>query len=344
MLATILAVALRLAPGDVAIAWEAPEGCPDAAYVRGRIAEQLRGVEVEAARVRARVSAPEGSGAAWRLWIAIGDEGERELEAESCTALADAAAVMVAISLNASVPGEEGGVPEPPVVEAADEAVDEPERGAEAVAEEPSLEPIAAPSEPAPDAAAGPSTPERSAGPRRWRAAAVLGVAVGAHGVGLPVPGAQLGGRVGVRWGPLVVALSGMHSFRRERPVVGDVAASYQLTTGGLELCGVLALGRRVAIEGFACAEAEVGRLRAEGLRAVSPQVQRHPWVGVGGGGGAAWVARPWLAVGLRADLVAPLLGRRFVVGDASAGEVGPVDVRGALVLEFRVPGIVPAR
>lgn len=340
MLTTILAVALRLAPDEVAIAWEAPEECPDVAHVRARIAEQLGGVEVEAARVRARVSAPDRSGAAWRLRIAIGDEGERQLEAQSCAALADAAVVMVAISLNASASTAGGSVPElPPVVE--------PAVGPVAVVEEPSpepsLEPIAVPREAVPDPAASSSAPESTVG--RWQPAAVIGLAVGGHGVGLPAPGALIGGRVGVRWGPLVVVLVGMHALRRERSVVDEVAASYQLTTGGLELGGVRALGRGgPAIEGFVCAEAEVGGLRAEGLRAVAPQVQWHPWVGVGGAVGAVWVARPWLAVGLRADLVAPLLGRQFVVGEASAGELGPVDARGALVLEFRAPGVARAR
>jgi hypothetical protein len=346
VLATILAVALRLAPDELAIAWEAPASCPDAAYLRARIVEQLRGVEVEATKVEARVSAPAAPGAPWHLWIAIGDEGRRELEGESCTALADAAAVMVAISLNAAVEADDLGIPEPPPAEAP-AVPTEPGPSTDAVAVDPSPEPFATPPEddgtPAPVART--LTPEPPAGPRWQPPRAVLGISPGVHAVGLPAPGAQLGGRVGVRWGPLSAALSGTHFFRRERSVIDEVAASYQLTTGGLELCGVLVLGRGLAaFESFACAEAEAGRLRAEGLRAASPQVQRHPWVGVGGAAGAVWLARPWLALGLRADVVAPLLGRRFVVGDVSAGEVGPVDVRGALVLEVRVPAIVVAR
>jgi hypothetical protein len=341
VLATLLAVALLLAPEQVAITWDAPATCPDAEYLRERIAQHLRGVEVEAAVVRAQVLAPAGEGAPWRLRIAIGDEGQRELEGASCAALADAAAVMVAISLNAAVAGDDADVPEPPVPAPTDDVP--PAQPAAEMVEAATLDP---PEPLATRPSAAPSTsPEPASRPRRSPPQAVLGVTTGVHGVGLPAPGAQLGGRVGLRWGPLSAAVTGTHWFRRERPVVGDIAASYQLTTGGLDLCGVLPLGRDpAAFELLACVEAEAGVLRAEGLRASPSRIQHHPWAAVGGGAGAAWIARSWLAVGLRANIVAPVIGRRFFVGDVSAGAVGPVDARGTLVLELRLPTIVAAR
>jgi len=345
VLGVTLATALRLAPEAIAITWDAPASCPDAEYLRQRISEHLRGVEVEATDVRARVLAPAVAGARWRLQLAIGDEGQRELEGESCAALADAAAVMVAISLNAAAQAAELTIPEPPPEAPGSDVV-------RAEPSEPDAVPAAVPASaaaPAEPAEPGPSPIDDDDAVRSSSAGrplqAVLGVTTAAHGVGLPAPGVGLGGRVGVRWGPLVVALVGTHWFRRERPVVGEVAARYRLSTAGLEPCGVLALGRSPrAFEPFACGVAEVGVLRAEGVRAVSPKLQRHPWVGLGAGVGAAWVPRAWLAVSLRVDVVAPLLGRQFVIGSASAGAVGPVDARGAITLELRVPRIVRSR
>lgn len=360
-----LALVLRLAPegpAALAITWDAPAACPEVEYVRGRITEHLHGVTVEATRVRAHVSAPAVAGAPWRLRIAIGDEGQRELQGESCAALADAAAVMVAISLNAAGGANALDVPEPPPQAP---PVDAPVEPPEPSATEPS--PVTpgpvtpSPVEPGrvepplsldliddltpPGSTAPASRPEPARRSQQSPARAVIGVTIGAHGVGLPAPGAGLGGRVGVRWGPLSAAISGAHWFRRERAVVGDVAAGYRLSSFGPELCGVLARGRApVAFEPFACAELEAGVLWAEGVRASPSRVQRHPWVAVGGGLGVAWVPRAWVAVALRADVVAPLLGRQFVIGSASAGQVGAVDVRGALVLETRVPRIVRSR
>lgn len=347
VLTPTLAVLLLLAPDEIAITWDAPPSCPDVGSVRERIAEQLRGARTEPTAVRARVSAPDAQGAPWRLWIAIGDEGQRHIEGHSCTALVDAAAVMVAISLETADEPVPLDVPEPPPEPAPGdpltiEATPTPQteqatRGA--TSRPAALPPGVAGADdatvPAPDAR--PSS--RSSRPRRGRARAVLGVTTGLHGVGLPAPGAGLGGRLGVRWGPLSAAITGTHWFQRQRPVTGEVAASYRLGTAGLDLCGALPLGRvPAAFELLGCGRGEAGVLRAEGLGATPSRTRHHPWVALGGAATAMWLPRPWVGLGLRAEVVAPLLGRRFVIGDASAGAVGPVDARGTLELEFRLP------
>ena len=333
MLTIPVAVALLLAPEPIAISWDAPTSCPEADYLQERIAQQLHGVKTEATSVRAIVSPPTAESSSWRLRIWIGADGERELEGESCTALADAAIVMVAMSLNAASEAGTVDVPEPPPVE-------EPPTPPPTVAgdveapQTPGLSPQTTETDEGGDPAPSPSDPAPSIEATERRARATLGVRAGLHGVGLPALGGGLGGHVGVRWGPLSAAVTGMHWFERERPVVGDVAATYRLSTGGLELCGALALGRApAAFELAACGLAEAGGLRAEGRGASPSRVQRHPWIAVGAAVAVVWMIRPWVGLGLRADLVAPLLGRRFFVGDVEAGAVGPVDARGALGL-----------
>lgn len=342
MIAALQVAALLLAPAEPAISWHAPESCPDATYVRERVGEQLRGVEVEPIDVRARVFSPTEAGARWHMQITIGEDGERELQAESCAALADAAAVMIAISVNATVEERNAAVPEPPPVA-------EPARSTEpSTAPAPAPEPTAEPPSTARIEAAAPLRPPSPAGPSRraWAPPrAVLGVTTGLHGVGLPAIGAGVGGFAGVRWGPLRVAVTGTHWIGRERAVVDEITATYRLGTGGLDLCGVLALGRIPAqLELLGCVQAEAGVLRAQGHRASPSRTLRDPWVAVGGGAGALWAPRSWLAVGVRADVVAPLLRREFVIGDLPAGAVGPVDARGTLVVELRFPRIREAR
>jgi hypothetical protein len=249
--------------------------------------------------------------------------------------------MMIAISLNASVGEQETSIPEPPRIADPVEIVGAKPDGVDPVGPGPARPPDTRPRpEPSDDAARFAEPRRRRLGPPR----AVLGVMTGLHGIGLPAIGAGLGGRLGVRWGPLRAALTGTHWIRRKRSVIDDVAASYQLGTGGLELCGVLALGRTPAqFELLACAEAEAGVLRAWGREASPSRTLRHRWLGLGGGLGAVWVPRSWIAVGLRIDLVVPLIGREFVIGNVSAGAIGPVDARGSLVFELRLPRIIGA-
>jgi len=377
VLSSTLAVALLFAPEPGGVSWDAPPSCPDVAYLRGRIAAQLRGIETEQVEVRARVWAPSTPGAPWRLRLSIGEDAWRELEGPSCAALADAAAVMIAISLAAARDGVDR-VPEPPVSPGGAEgagdvdelgggeeagAVDElggPEEvgaeeagaaedgAAEAAAAEAAAAELGTAETDAPEAPLAESTDPGASPPRsgptadlaaRPRLQAQLGIRGGAHGVGLPAPGGGLGGEAGMRWGPWSIALTGMHWLQRERAVVGDVAARYRLSTGGLEVCGTLELGRApAAFELVGCGAGEAGALRAEGLRASPPRTQRHPWVALGGVMGAGWRPRPWVGVRVRVEVMAPLLGREFVIGDVSAGRVGPVDARGTLALVVRLP------
>lgn len=334
---------------QVSLVWDAPAACPEDAVVRARIEQHVRASSGHPSQVsvRARVQAPEPPQTTWRLHIELGDRGEREVSAQSCEALADAAVLMVAISLEADAeaglaPGDASLVPAPrssPRIEPA------PGEGgpSPATARARPSEPVAATPEPE---VAQRSRPSVISGPRGWvPPRAVMGVRAGAHGVGLPDAGGGVGGQLGLRWGPLRIVATGMHWFRREHGVVEDVAAAYRLTTGGLEACPVLALGTMPAgFELLGCAQVEAGVIRGDGLGAEPSLTRRHIWVGVGGGVGGAFTPTPWLALGLRADVVAPLLRRTFSIGDAAAGRIGPVDLRGALFVEVRLPAARGAR
>lgn len=311
--------------GPAPVQWTAPHGCPDEAYVQDRIASHLQGAPVDPspAVARATVSGPDDG--QWSLSLSIGDEQPRELTASTCEALADAAALMIAISLQPAATTEPLVVPEPAQA-AVDPVVPTSTPGSGPGNETPSRTSVRTSDRPRSAAAFGPPS-------------AILGVAVSVEGVGLPAVGAGLGGRVGAQWGPLRMALQGGHFFRRERDVTDGLAAAYRLSTGGLELGGVLALGRAPAgFELYGVGQIEVGVLRGDGVGAEPSLVQRHLWVAPGAGVGAMWTPRGFVAIGLRADLLFPLRRQEFVISELSAGTTGQVDARGALVVEFRLP------
>jgi hypothetical protein len=124
-LATLLAVAelsyasSALAEPELNLAWSVPAACPDVAWARRRIAAQLaREPVAEVAQgVHASVAVePSASGFALQLRTVVsGTSGERTIHADSCEELAQAAALIIALSVSeASEHGASPNPPEPP--------------------------------------------------------------------------------------------------------------------------------------------------------------------------------------------------------------------------------------
>lgn len=88
----------------LSLAWSAPEGCPSEEDVLRRMQEAVGDAERSPRlRVRARVTR-EGDTA--RLVLAVGESGERVMEAPTCDALAASAAVVVGMSIREAAPVE----------------------------------------------------------------------------------------------------------------------------------------------------------------------------------------------------------------------------------------------
>ncbi len=102
--ATTAARALEPPALPLELAWEAPAGCPDAAFVAARVEAILRGPPEAPVAVVARGTV-ERAGAAYHLALTLrtGDlEETRAIDAASCAALAEAAAVVVALAIDPS--------------------------------------------------------------------------------------------------------------------------------------------------------------------------------------------------------------------------------------------------
>jgi hypothetical protein len=300
-----LALSLGLGAG---IVWDAPQNCPDVSSIERQIADA--GI-VDHPPVHARVKSPVAS-STWQLEVELGDAPTRTVEGESCAALADALVAMVILQGDEEVdppPEDEPAMPPPAV----------PGPPPLPAAEPPSL--AAAPRPTAPPADSPPPATRRRAVPS-W----VIGIDGGVHGLGVPGPGGGAGVRLGVAFEHLRLSGYGQWWFRRTKPVRVPVEAAYRLAVGGLEACGVAGLGR---LEALGCGVIELGELRAQGLGAAPSRTKRHLWLAPGGAAGLHWRVRAPVRVGLGIAALAPLVRERFTVGDLSAGEVGPIELRG---------------
>ncbi len=314
-----LPLALLLAP-DPGVRWDAPPTCSSPGSIDARL--EAANVRVERPVVAHVIPPTPADSATWRLEVRVADTPPRLLEGESCDALADALVAMLSVQARAAVP--------PP-------PAPQPTLAPPESAGPPALPAASLPSPPAAAATEAPAPFEPQASPEgsaRRSPAVVLGMAAGIHGVGIPGLGGGVGADLGVRFPHLRVGGYGRWWFRRDR-AVGPVAASYRLAVGGLEACGVGALGR---LEALGCGVAEFGELRARGEGAAPPRTQRHLWFAPGARLGAQWRTRGPLRFGLSAVVLAPLNRRQFSIGDVSAGQIGPVELRALAHIAVSIP------
>lgn len=315
----------------VALTWEAPAGCSDAAAVRRALAGYLgEGPSAEAgAAVRsvARVTREKGK---YRLVLrteTASGVSLRETTAADCAVLVDATAVIVAIAVDPTTVLGRG--------DAAPKAVDP---------EEP------APTEPAPTEPTPPPT-EGELAP--FVAPEVLPAPVPP----VPEPRVRFGVRVGggVDLGVLPGLAGGLRlagsAFRRawraelrgdfwfpRTAIVQDgIGARVRLWSIGGRGCWVPGVAR-VGLEFPLCAGIESGAMHGDpvGDRVASPTPSRRFWLAADGSAGLAWAPRRFIAIVVQAELVVPILRAGFRVGDVEVHRAGPVAGRGLLGLEAR--------
>jgi hypothetical protein len=91
------------APVSFSLTWDAPPACPDAAYLRAQVETLLAGAPSLLARVVARAEVSQRDDGMWTVRLTTdrdGTLGERFLEADACRSLADATALVVALTID----------------------------------------------------------------------------------------------------------------------------------------------------------------------------------------------------------------------------------------------------
>jgi hypothetical protein len=315
-----LALAASTAP-PVDLEWVAPRQCPGHGAVIREVSRILGDQAPTPRRIAARAEVWRGEDTRWHAALTSTGTGSatRSLDAESCEAVANAAALILALMVDPSRATTASATP--------------PAASASA----PSASPEAAPAPPSPtavtanpgeaptsrpalsDAGApvpleGPARRERdveSHGTRaRWAIGVLGGVSVGA------LPTAQLGAEVAIAWltERLRLEIAGRSDWSRQRvPLASrtDEGADYRLLSGLARGCYSLS-SSRLALG--ACAVFELNWLRASGFGG-APSVDGDALIpAIGAAAIATYGIGDRIAVRVLLEGVAPLWRPTFVI------------------------------
>lgn len=300
--AALAATWLSLQPAaehGLKLSWHAGDECPGADDVRARIVASLDEADAD---VIVHASAMRSDDGRWRMLLQVegpGGRGVRELEGNSCDALVEAAAVVVAIVAR----GE--------------------------VADEPALDPVPEPSEPEPPSpptpvvAPPPVAPPPDAPARRlpgWH----VGVAGAFDAAILPRLGATLSAEIGPAWPRVIAALGVTHAIARTRRE-DDFAGRFSLWAATLRV------GPRWQRDTFALAGlvgGELGALLASGREIPINFDRIHLWSALTAAVEVGWRFTPQWAAALSLGMAVPLRRWEFAAGDADLGAIGRIGAR----------------
>lgn len=320
----------------VALTWEAPAGCPDAAVVRRALAGYLgEGPSIEAGAAVRAVGRVTRRGGLYRLELrteTTSGETVRETTADDCGVLVEATAVIVAIAVDPSTMLARGDMAPKPAPEPTEAKPEPGPTEPEPAPTEP--EPIPAPADPIVEAS--PTVPAQPPEPRirfgmRVSGGVDLGVLPGLAG-GLRLAGATFGRA----WR---AELRGDYWFPRTAIVADGIGGRVSLWSIGGRGCWVPEV-ERASLQFPLCAGLESGAMRGDavGDRVVGPTTSRRFWLAADGSAGLAFAPRRFIALVVQAELVVPLVRAGFRVGDLEVHRAGPVAGRALLGVEARFP------
>ena len=313
--ALLLCTPCSAAPAS--LRWSAPAECPDASDVEGRVGAivgKALAVTLDADVVVRRTEQAR-YGAVVRVRSRDGRVWERSLEEATCELVADAAATVVAMSLEASASSH-----------------DAPDAGA-APPERPASPETPSPPQAPRDVGASPS-PKRSSGASEPRFAAGL-VAMADEGT-LPSP--AVGGGVVLAWYPLPplrIEAALLRWIDQSATVPNQTfGGTFQLTTADLRSCWSL-LGRTVTVG--PCAGIEVAHVEAKGFKSTTSENGEATWWSPSAGGLLRWMPLRTIGFGALADVVFPVARPTFViVNGGSIHQAASHSLRGQIVAEVR--------
>ncbi|MFV8755449.1 hypothetical protein ACNOYE_33285 [Nannocystaceae bacterium ST9] len=333
-------------PPSLALAWSASEACPTREGLLDRLRAQGVGAAlgewIPAAHDQAGLAVtiaiePEREG--WRAELELVDadgRAQRSFSADDCDALADAVALIVAVTLDpvAVTLAHEARRSEPSREPASDEpAPVEPAPVEPASAEDrPLLGPLAEPGEPSIGIDVNDEDDRFD-----WPADVRVGLSLAGGGSYGPTRTGygSLGGRLALFGRAWRVELGGRWATPRRIAIAG-AAGSFDAWMVEARGCWVARPG---PIELPLCPGIELGLVRGRGRSPTpDPSSSRFFWIAPTLGLGLTWAPIERLAIGPELALVVPLTRGRFVAGTAEIDRLAAVGVRALLNLELRLP------
>lgn len=335
----LLAAPARAEAPALKLTWRAPAGCPSSDAVRDAATRTAsdRAAKASSLEADARVERLERAGR-WRVTLRTrrGDAtGERSIEAASCSALADATAVVLALALvspdaapeaaTADVPADAAGAP-PPATATATATPATPARPADhARAAEREATPARVP--PAEDVSREASTPE----PEH---ALAVAAAMMVDGATLPAPSSGGGGSVAWTPGRLrLEAGAALFAGQSRTTSVSAAGADLRLFVAGARGCASIV---RAPIDVAPCAGADVNVVTAHGFGAPANYDTSAAWASAAGGAIVRIPIRHWIAVRAQLDAIVPLSRPTFVVeGEGAIHRSAAIGARGGIGAEL---------
>jgi hypothetical protein len=299
-----LAAALTRNAGAAALTVDAPPACLDPATLAEEVGELIGRPLAEIPGVDFRVRIGELSPQKWRLQLETIDtqsadgasplRGSRAIDGTSCTELAEAASVAIAVSV----------------------------RSMESARREPPPEP-AKPHQPSPPLDAA-TTVAASTEPRPvWRPAATLALTADTGALPRTSPGLDLEGDL--QRGRLRLVLLATWFTSQDTVGPGGASGTFQLAVGGGLACYAPRWGRWTAL---ACGGGELGRLAGTG-NVARPETGAVLWRALRADAGVTAAVGGNTAILLRAGVVAPLARPDFVLDQSQlVYRPSPVTVR----------------
>jgi hypothetical protein len=356
----VAAIALPTAlaqPASFTLSWEAPAECPDEGRVRSAVERLLGEGQPPPAHVSARARVEHTASGHWNVRLTTvrdGATGERVVESDSCQSLADATALIVALTIDPErVAAHAPGVPSAPASSTVAPTAPPPSAAAPAAA---SVSPSAA--LPTSASTAAPSVaPQREApatrsatatGPTLFTLFAHVGGDVGT------LPRAALAIDAGIALTLGSFRLEGYGTYLPPQATYPTAASLPTLGTNILLLAGGLRgcfLPLRGSVEAGGCAGLELGDLYGQGFGPALPNPKQAFAPANGGGlwvaptlsGRASWRIARSFALVLDVGLVVPLQRDLFEFDNLEnpnaplpLHEAGPVEGRAAIGPEVR--------
>ncbi len=340
-LVSLLLVALATSPFEVSATGAQ---CEDA-QLGERVEYYLAaagGSATTSAKISADLRRQEGL---WRLEFRLGEAEVRTLRAMQCSTVIDAAAFVLAVTIDPTVadildgpelveerlspseipdpglPPQNDAVPDPGPRPPSDSP---PETGTRP----PPLDPLP-PLEPAPE-------PEDVS---PGELGITFGVAVGLDGGALPRVGGLASGRLGLA-GPWWRVDAGGHYRTPTRtrsavdPSTGGWIGAWAVTGRG---CGVPSVAAAL-VEFPVCLGLEAGQILGAGFGFRGARSTRLPWFAIVGGTGVRWRVRPRVALFMHAEIGLAPTGGRLVIGNLGVvHQVAPLVGRGIVGIEGRL-------
>ncbi len=344
--AWLVAVHLGLAPaaaGDppTLLEWNAPAECPDQSRVDARLQQLVPGERAQSLRARAEVTAIAGG---WRLQVELSSAtgtSVRELEAQSCAVLLEAAVFIVAVAIDpaiASMAMRDDALQavevEPPALVPVVPAEPESEPEPEAPREEADAQPERFV---APELRSGPRAIDR----RRIGGALRAALAVGTAEVSRFDLAPSLTGAIRGRYWRAELGLR--YVAGRTQPIEGPADAELRLDAAGAVArgCGVAPAG---PVEIPVCAGIDLAAVRGRPSGLVAPRDRIALRAAVDVAVAVAWPLTRRVALWLEAAGGFALLRPKFVARDQQIHLGAPASFAALLGIELRFGQGPPSR